>query len=61
VAQHAGMPAAAASPHRIVLVADPRAPRPAPAVRRYALARLKLAERRAAGDPKFAHLRASYD
>ncbi len=53
--------ASLASDHRIVLVADPRArPLPAP-VRRYTLARLKLSERRSAPDPKFAHLRASYD
>ncbi len=59
------MAAPTVAPHRIVLVADPRrpavAPAAAPVVRRYALARLKLADRRARTEPRFAHLRASYD
>ncbi len=52
-----------AHPHRIVLVADPRARPSAPAVRRYQLARLRLAERRAA-PPRQAphlHLHRTYD
>jgi hypothetical protein len=55
------MPAASAAPHRLVLVRDPRARPAPPVVRRYALARLKLADRRARTEPRFAHLRASYD
>ncbi len=50
-----------AHPHRIVLVADPRARPAGPAVRRYQLARLRLAERRAEPPRQAAQLRRTYD
>jgi len=44
------------SAHRIVLVNDPRAAAPTGGVRRYSLARLRLAERQRSPAPKLAHL-----
>ena len=52
------------APHRILLVPDAR-PRAdlatAPKVRRYRLARLRLAEIRHPGEARFAHLAKAYD
>ena len=52
------------APHRILLVPDAR-PRSelsaAPKVRRYRLARLRLAEIRQPAEPRFAHLAKAYD
>jgi hypothetical protein len=50
-----------AHPHRIVLVADPRARPATPAVRRYQLARLRLGERRATPPRQAPHLLRSHD
>ena len=53
-----------AAPHRILLVPDAR-PRseagPAAKVRRYRLARLRVAETRHPADPRFAHIAKGYD
>ncbi|HEX2085187.1 MAG TPA: hypothetical protein VHF89_05855 [Solirubrobacteraceae bacterium] len=52
------------SPHRILLVPDgrPRAEAPAaPKVRRYRLARLRIAETRQPAEPRFEHLARAYD
>ncbi len=52
------------APHRILLVPDAR-PRTdlaaAPKVRRYRLARLRVAETRRPAEPRFAHLAPAYD
>ena len=52
------------APHRILLVPDAR-PRPAlgdePKVRRYRLARLRVAETRRPAEPRFEHLARAYD
>ncbi len=52
------------APQRILLVPDGR-PRTelasAPKVRRYRLARLRVAETRRPGDPRFEHLARTYD
>ncbi len=50
-----------AHPHRIVLVADPRTRPAAPALRRYQLARLRLAERQATPPRQAPHLHRTYD
>ena len=50
-----------AHPHRIVLVADPRSRPAAPSIRRYQLARLRLAERLADPPHRAPHLRRTYD
>jgi hypothetical protein len=50
-----------AHPHRIVLVADPRTRPAAPSVRRYQLARLRLAERRGTPPRQAPHLHRAYD
>ncbi len=52
------------APHRILLVPDgrPRAePAAAPKVRRYRLARLRVAETRRPADARFEHLARAYD
>ena len=58
------MPAMTPAPHRILLVPDAR-PRAAlaaePKVRRYRLARLRVAEARRPSDPRFEHLGRAYD
>jgi hypothetical protein len=51
------------APHRILLVPEAR-PAPAitaPRIRRYSLARVRLADARDRVQPKFAHLRRAYD
>ncbi len=52
------------APHRILLVPDAR-PRAelaaAPKVRRYRLARLRVAEATRPAEPRFAHLARAYD
>ena len=52
------------APHRILLVPDAR-PRTelatAPKVRRYRLARLRVAETRRPAEPRFEHLARAYD
>ena len=52
------------APHRILLVPDAR-PRaetaPAAKVRRYRLARLRVAETRRPAEPRFEHLTKGYD
>ena len=52
------------APHRILLVPDAR-PRAelaaAPKVRRYRLARLRVAETRRQAEPRFEHLARAYD
>lgn len=59
------MSAATSDATRLLLFADaPRAaaPRPVARIRRYRLARLQLdAARRAAGEPRYAYLKRSYD
>ena len=50
-----------AHPHRIVLVADARTRPATPALRRYQLARLRLAEHRAKPPRQARHLRRVYD
>ena len=58
------MPAMTTAPHRILLVPESR-PRPAspaePKVRRYRLARLRVAETRHPSGPRFEHLTRAYD
>ncbi len=52
------------APHRILLVPDgrPRAELAAePKVRRYRLARVRVAEARQPSEPRFAHLARAYD
>ncbi len=53
------------APHRILLVPEARsAATPvltAPKIRRYSLARIRVAEERAQVEPRFAHLRRVYD
>ncbi len=52
------------APHRILLVPDAR-PRTdldvAPKVRRYRLARVRVAETRRPSDPRFEHITRAYD
>ncbi|HEX2087422.1 MAG TPA: hypothetical protein VHF89_17195 [Solirubrobacteraceae bacterium] len=52
------------APHRILLVPDAR-PRPhadpAPKLRRYRLARLRVAETRQPTEPRFEHIARAYD
>jgi hypothetical protein len=50
-------------PHRILLVpeARPATGANAPRIRRYSLARVRLADARDRVPPKFAHLRKAYD
>jgi hypothetical protein len=58
------MPAMTTAPHRILLVPDgrPRAELAAePKVRRYRLARVRVAEARQPSEPRFAHLARAYD
>jgi hypothetical protein len=59
------MPAMTTAPHRILLVPDAR-PRPEqpstdPKVRRYRLARLRVAETRQPEEPRFRHITRAYD
>jgi hypothetical protein len=58
------MPAMTTAPHRILLVPDAR-PRTdadaAPKVRRYRLARLRVAEIRQPAEPRFQHIARVYD
>ncbi len=58
------MPAMTTAPHRILLVPDAR-PRPElqtePKVRRYRLARLRVAETRRPTEPRFQYLARAYD
>ena len=49
------------APHRIVLVSESRARPPDAAVRRYRLARLRLAERNRQPPPRLAHVSRAYD
>ena len=52
------------APHRILLVPDARPrtePAGAPKVRRYRLARLRVAETRQPNDPRFEHIARAYD
>ncbi len=52
------------APHRILLVPDERRRDPLPSepkVRRYRLARLRLAEKRQPAKPRFEHLGRAYD
>jgi hypothetical protein len=57
------MAAMTTTPQRILLLPDPR-PRAdvaAPKVRRYRLARLRVAETRQPAEPRFEHLARAYD
>jgi hypothetical protein len=58
------MPAMTTAPHRILLLPDAR-PRPelaaAPKVRRYRLARLRVAQTRQPAEPRFEHIARAYD
>jgi hypothetical protein len=58
------MPAMTTAPHRVLLLPDAR-PRAelaaAPKVRRYRLARLRVAETRRPSQPRFEHLARAYD
>lgn len=58
------MAAMTTAPHRILLVPDAR-PRPdalaEPKVRRYRLARLRVAETRQPAEPRFEHIARAYD
>jgi len=52
------------APHRIVLLPETKpavSHEPAGKVRRYRLARMRLAERREPREPRFAHLARAYD
>jgi hypothetical protein len=58
------MPAMTTAPHRILLVPDARPRTEAslePKVRRYRLARLRVAETRQPAEPRFEHLGRAYD
>ena len=58
------MPAMTTAPHRILLVPDDRRrvpPASEPKVRRYRLARLRVAETRQPAEPRFDHLARAYD
>jgi hypothetical protein len=58
------MPAMTTAPHRILLVPDERRRGSLPSepkVRRYRLARLRLAESRQPAEPRFEHLARAYD
>ena len=50
-----------AAAHRIVIVADPSSRPATPSLRRYQLARLRLAERLAEPPRQAPHLRRAYD
>ncbi len=52
------------APHRILLLPDDRPrtePSAAPKVRRYRLARLRVAQTRQPAEPRFEHLARAYD
>jgi hypothetical protein len=58
------MPAMTTAPHRILLLPDDRPrtePSAAPKVRRYRLARLRVAQTRQPAEPRFEHLARAYD
>ena len=58
------MPAMTTAPHRILLVPDARPRGEAtmePKVRRYRLARLRVAQTRRPSEPRFEHLTRAYD
>ena len=49
------------APHRILLVPEARPAGTPPKIRRYSLARVRLADSRERVAPKFSHLRRVYD